>query len=445
MATDEEILARTLGRVHATVRPRRQPDCCTGRTGSGAAGARTCACAFRDHLLSDLDRLHLRVVGARRRGRRLRQPHRRRRRALRRRTAAGKRPPSSSSSTARTPGSTTKARAGRSCARSTAGSSTIPTLRTVTMAEACAGAAERLPSIHPGLLDQRRLLHLDRPRRRSPGLGPAGARRDGRSSTPPGRPARRRWRPRARSCSSPKAATGSGGTATTTPRTTTASSTTCSAGTCATSIARSACRFPRSCSSPTSPPCRPRCRIVPPTGPIDAAHRRRESSYFEWLGAGEVTPVGDGRRHAPGGRGRPAHRRGASSASTRTACACGSATTEPLSELAGRQGGELTLAFLEPAGIRVAVSSRAARRHRPAARPRTAPGIDGAAGATSRRRCDAMAEFRIPFERLGLREHDELAFVVTLRRSSRDVGRVDADGRDDRPGTSDLRGSPGRA
>jgi len=28
---------------------------------------------------------------------------------------------------------------------------------------------------------------------------------------------------------------------------------------------------------------------------------------------------------------------------------------------------------------------------------------------------------RIPFERLGLHEHDELAFVVTLRRSSRDV------------------------
>ena len=27
----------------------------------------------------------------------------------------------------------------------------------------------------------------------------------------------------------------------------------------------------------------------------------------------------------------------------------------------------------------------------------------------------------MPFERLGLREHDELAFVVTLRRTSRDV------------------------
>ena len=34
---------------------------------------------------------------------------------------------------------------------------------------------------------------------------------------------------------------------------------------------------------------------------------------------------------------------------------------------------------------------------------------------------DALAEFRIPFDRLGLREHAELAFVVTLRRSSRDV------------------------
>ena len=57
----------------------------------------------------------------------------------------------------------------------------------------------------------------------------------GRRSTAAGRSTPRRRRGRAKSCSSPKAATGSGGTATTIRRSTTSSSTTCSGGTCGTS------------------------------------------------------------------------------------------------------------------------------------------------------------------------------------------------------------------
>ena len=150
----------------------------------------------------------------------------------------------------------------------------------------CAGdTAER----HlPGVVDQRRLLHLDRPSRRSPGLGPTGGRPPGHGRSRSGGHDRKASPAPARSCSSPRARTGSGGTATTTPRTTIWSSTTCSAGTSATSTAASTSRCPRSCTSPTSPPSRRapsrtrRWACCTPT--LDG----EVTSYFEWVGAGEL-------------------------------------------------------------------------------------------------------------------------------------------------------------
>ena len=93
---------------------------------------------------------------------------------------------------------------------------------------------------------------------------------------------------RARSCSSRKAATGSGGTATTTRRSTISSSTTCSAGTCATSTARSTSRARRAVRQQHHAPSRPgrspsrRRRSCAPT--LDG----EVTSYFEWLGAGSL-------------------------------------------------------------------------------------------------------------------------------------------------------------
>ena len=167
------------------------------------------------------DRVHLRVVVGRRGGRRLRPPARRRRAGATARAPAGKRRPSSSSSTARTPGSTTTGRAGRSCGRCTAGSASHPEL---TDRHDGGGVRRRQRDAAvdlPRLVDQRRLLHLDRPCGRSPGLEPAGRRAPGARRAAGVGVRRRRWRGRARRCSSPKAATGSGGTATTIRRTTT--------------------------------------------------------------------------------------------------------------------------------------------------------------------------------------------------------------------------------
>ena len=161
----------------------------------------------------------------------------------------------------------------------------------------------------------------------------------------------------------------------------------------------------------------PKVSLVPPSGPTVPRIDGRESSYFEWLGAGEVTPSASaGAMHQVAAVGQRI-------AGVRfgfgpdTLC-LQVATTEPLTDSLA-QGGELTVAFLEPAGTRVAVSS--SYRDGTVQR-RTADGtwlaavwrdLDAAV--------DAVAEFRIPFERLGLHEHDELAFVITLRRSSRDV------------------------
>ena len=64
--------------------------------------------------------------------------------------AAGKSRLCRSSSTARTPGSTTPAAGGRSCARSTGALERAGDIQTVTMSEAASGPAPPLPSIFPG-------------------------------------------------------------------------------------------------------------------------------------------------------------------------------------------------------------------------------------------------------------------------------------------------------
>ena len=74
------------------------------------------------------------------------------------------------------PGNTTRVAAARSSARYTAGSNAADDIAAVTMSEAAdtADSVPILPSIFPGFVDQRRLLHLDRPRRRPSRLDPGG-------------------------------------------------------------------------------------------------------------------------------------------------------------------------------------------------------------------------------------------------------------------------------
>ena len=177
MATDEEILARTLGHgVHARRRrPRRAARaCCTGRTASGRT-RRSVACGFRDHALSDLIGFTYAVVVGRtappttsshrlvEAGRRYQRGDRRGRgddlRDPRRRERVG---------ALRGPGPAVPPRALRPARRASRNCATV------TMSEACAGADRAAAVDLPGLVDQRRLLHLDRPPGRPPGLGPAG-------------------------------------------------------------------------------------------------------------------------------------------------------------------------------------------------------------------------------------------------------------------------------
>ena len=143
------------------------------------------------------------------------------------------------------------------------------------------------------------------------------------------RPIRRTASRRSRSCSSPKAATGSGGTATTIRPTTTSSSTSCSAGTCGTSIRCSASPCPRSCLPPTSAPSHVPLSVVAPVGLLSPVLDGRASSYFEWLPAGIVeTDVAVGHHD----RRRAARAGGASAcclASTSSSCTSGSTSTAP--------------------------------------------------------------------------------------------------------------------
>jgi alpha-amylase/alpha-mannosidase (GH57 family) len=161
----------------------------------------------------------------------------------------------------------------------------------------------------------------------------------------------------------------------------------------------------------------PKVTLLPPTGPTAPKIDGRESSYFEWLGAGDVTPsatAGAMHQVAVVGQRIAGVRFGFSDEAL-----CVQVTTaEPLTGSMA-QGGELTVAFLDPPGTRIAING--AHRAGVVFR-RTA---DGTWLETAWRdleaAVDAIAELRIPFERLGLREHAELSFVVTLRRSARDV------------------------
>jgi alpha-amylase/alpha-mannosidase (GH57 family) len=161
----------------------------------------------------------------------------------------------------------------------------------------------------------------------------------------------------------------------------------------------------------------PKVTMVPPSGPTAPAIDGRESSYFEWLGAGEVTPAASaGAMHQVAAVGQRVV--GVRFGFHDDRLCVQVSTAEPLGGSLAL-GGELTLAFLEPAGTRITVSSahRGGMVHR-----RTG---DGTWLETPWRDLEAavdeVAEFRIPFERLGIKGHEELAFVVTLRRSSRDV------------------------
>ncbi len=175
----------------------------------------------------------------------------------------------------------------------------------VGMRAAAEGPARPLSSIFAGLVDQRRLRDLDRPPRRPPGLGTARARPGpdtaARTDAPAGRPGPRR----STRSSPPRAATGAGGTATTTRRRTTGSSTRCSAATCRASTPRSASRSRRRLHRHDHHD-QHRARRPRPAGPgRSRRHGRRRTSSI----AGSVTLERSGWGHAPGigraGRRRP--------------------------------------------------------------------------------------------------------------------------------------------
>ena len=344
MATDEEILARTLGHgLHARRRTGNveQPErSVSRRTASGAPDA-TVACGFRDHTLSDLIGFTYASWSAGRGRRRLR------------RVAWSRRAVGSARATGGGEATIFVILDGENAWEHYEGQGR-PFLRAL---------YGRLGS-HPGpadrhdergvrrrrrdaavdlsrVVDQRRLLHLDRPRRRPPGLEPAG-----------------RCAPRARRAA---------------------------AGLAADALARAreemliaegsdwfwwygddhssdhdlrvrrpvpaarperlprarASRFPRSCSSPTSRRSRPTSRSSGRPGSSQPVIDGEVTSYFEWVGAGCVEATSVGRGHAPGRRAASRHR--ARRVRLRPASTCYSESTAPAdARAAGRQGLELT-------------------------------------------------------------------------------------------------------
>ena len=161
----------------------------------------------------------------------------------------------------------------------------------------------------------------------------------------------------------------------------------------------------------------PKVTLMPPTGPTAPRIDGRESSYFEWLGAGQVTPsVTAGSMHQVANVGQRIA--GVRFGFDTDVLCLQVSTTEPLAGSLA-QGGELTVAFLEPAGTRIAVNST--RRGGTVFKRADDGTWLEATWRDLEAAVDTVAELRIPFERLGLREHDELSFVVTLRRSARDV------------------------
>ena len=230
-----------------------------------------------------------------------------------------------------------------------------PELRTVTVGEGCRSARVELKSIFPGswidanfyiwighpddhrawsqLAEAREALDL------AAGVDPIGDRRG---------PARR--------CSSPKAATGSGGTATTTPRSTMPSSTTCSGVICGTSTGCCSGRSPTSSSPATSRRARKRRPRPSPTGLISPTLDGEDTSYFEWLGAGRVEV-----RDVAGAMHQTDRRTVLISAIwfgfDRERLYIRLDGVRPLKDLLA-EGYEFSLHFLKPAGLRLAVSQR---------------------------------------------------------------------------------------
>jgi len=161
----------------------------------------------------------------------------------------------------------------------------------------------------------------------------------------------------------------------------------------------------------------PKVNLQAPTGLTFPRIDGRDSSYFEWLGAGSVAPLATaGAMHQVAAVGQRLV--GVRFGFSDDALCLQVATTEPLTGSLV-EGGELTVAFLEPSGTRLAITS--ARRSGTVFRKIADGTWLEAAWQDIEVAIDSVAELRIPLERLGLHEHDELAFVVTLRRSSKDA------------------------
>ena len=206
------------------------------------------------------------------------------------------------------------------------------------MAEACAAPRRELPAIFPGLVDQRELLHLDRPRRRPAGLEPAGRRaaragRRGRRSTPAalargarGDADRRRQRlvlvVRRRPFVGPRPRVRRPVPAPPAQRLPAAADS----------------RFPTSCSSATSRPAR---RRRPQTAPTGAASRRRSTARRRATSSGSAparsrSATSAGAMHQIDRR-PPVVDAGASSGSTASACYVRVDGSRPMLGPAGRR------------------------------------------------------------------------------------------------------------
>ena len=264
MATDEQILARTLGTSFTrddyghSEHPQR-----LYRPYAVKAGGAQVGCVFRDHVLSDRDRVRLRRMG--------RRGGRGRFRA--RLVEAGRRFTAAGGGEALLPVILDGENAwehfeggGRPFLRALYGRlSAHPELRTVTMADGCAGprrrstASFRARGSTPTSTSGSVTGTTSGPGTSSPMPGARSMPRAGSTPIRSNRPAKKCW--------SRKAAIGSGGTETIIPRTTTRSSTTSSGVTCGTSTGCSASRCPRASSTATSrPPSRPPRRHCPPPG-----------------------------------------------------------------------------------------------------------------------------------------------------------------------------------
>ena len=164
----------------------------------------------------------------------------------------------------------------------------------------------------------------------------------------------------------------------------------------------------------------PSVEIQPPSGFIEPTVDGEVTSYFEWVGAGCVDT---------GATAGAMHQVAAEPTSGVAAVEFGFDLshlyvrvdgTRPVHELLAG-GLELTLKFLKPAGVRVAVrmaeggaAARLLTRDATGAwNPREEPSIACAVGR--------VAEIRIPFTTLVLKTHDPIAFFVALTRGAAEI------------------------